>query len=162
MSSPKIVNALKRHKCGLFLLILYIPISCSLIGILAYYMRLPIPVSGSHPFRDVFRFYANPLNSDFSSVHLPALVLSFAYLLYMIISVNTPKPIITIFHIRVFLLILIVLITTLVVVSNVIVPFSSIEFQSSIRLFLYVDVHLIFIFLLTYLPIFRKLKAKLV
>ena len=80
----------------------------------------------------------------------------------MTISVNTPKPIITIFHTRVFLLILIVLITTLVVVSKVIVPFSSIEFQSSIRLFLYVDVHLILIFLLTYLPIFRKLKAKLV
>lgn len=139
------------------LLILYIPISCSLIGILAYQMRSPSPVSGEYPFIDVFWHYANPFNSTYSSVHLITIVLSLAYLLFMALSVSSPKPIISIFHIRIFLLVLIILITVIVLIFNVIGPLYS-SYQDILRLFLYVDVHLILLMLFTYLPIFRKLK----
>ena len=141
----------------LLLLILYIPISCSLIGILAYQMRSPSPVSGDYAFLDVFWHYANPFNSTYSSVHLLTLVLSLAFLLFMVLSVSSSKPIISIFHIRIFLLVLIILITLIVMIFVVLGPSHSTP-QDIIRLFLYVDVHLILLMFLTYLPIFRKLK----
>ena len=162
MSSLKIINGLKRQKTKLLLLLLYIPVSCSLIGLLAYYMRCPSPVEESYPFFDVFWFYANPLNGNFIVVHLPALVLSLAFLLLMIISANSSKPIITIFPIRIILLVLISLITILVMVLNITTPLLFQARNNYMLLFLYVDVHLILVFLLTFLPLFRKLKTKLV
>lgn len=128
-----------------------------MIGILAYQMRSPSPVSGSYLFLDVFWYYANPFNSDFSGVHLLTMVLSLAYLLFMALSLSSSKPIISIFHIRIFLLILIVLITLIVMIFVVLGPGYSTP-QDIIRLFLYVDAHLILLMLFTYLPIFRKLK----
>ena len=162
MSLLKIINGLKRQKYKLLLLILYIPVSCSLIGLLAYYMRFPSPVLWSYPFLDVFWFYANPLNGNFIVVHLPALVLSLAFLILMIISANSSKPIITIYPIRIILLMLIALITILVVVFNAITPALFQARNYYMLLFLYVDVHLILVFLLTFLPLFRKLKTNLV
>ena len=141
----------------LLLLFLYIPISCSLIGLLAYQMRSPSPESGSYEFFDVFWHYANPFSSTYSRVHLITIVLSLAYLLFMALSVSSSKPIISIFHIRVFLLVLIILITIIVLIFNVIGPFYS-SYQDILRLFLFVDVHLILLMLFTYLPIFRKIK----
>ncbi|UCE41852.1 MAG: hypothetical protein JSV17_02365 [Candidatus Aminicenantes bacterium] len=141
----------------LLLIILYIPISCSLIGLLAYQMRSPSPVSGAYPFLDVFWHYANPFNSTYSSVHLLTLTLSIAFLFFMALSVSTSKPVISIFHIRIFLLVLIVLITIIVMIFVVTGPQFTTP-QDIISLFLYVDVHLILLMLLTYLPIFRKLK----
>lgn len=161
MSSLKIIDGLKKHKTKLLLLILYIPVSCSLIGLLAYYMRCPSPVLWSYSFFDVFWFYANPLNGNFIVVHLPALVLSLAFLLLMIISTNSSKPIITIYPIRIILLVLIALITIFVLVFNVITPLLFQAKNYYMLLFLYVDVHLILVFLLTFLPLFRKLKTKL-
>lgn len=149
----------KPQKYTLWLLILYIPVSCSLIGILAYWMRLPSPISGRYPFVDVFWHYANPFNSDFISLHLPTLVFSLAFLLFMAISVNTSKPIISVVHIRVLLLILIVLITMFVKVFSVSLGPLGLRQEGSMGLFLYVDVHMILLYLITYLPIFRKLKT---
>ena len=140
----------------LLLLVLYVPISCSLIGLLAYQMRSPSPVSGDYVFSDVFWHYANPLNSTYSSVHSLTLVLSIAFLLFMALAVSTSKPIISLFHIRVFLLVLIVLITIIVMIFVVFPQYFT--RQDIIRLFLYVDVHLILLMILTYFPIFRKLK----
>lgn len=148
----------KPQKYALLLLIFYIPVSCSLIGILAYWMRLPSPVSGRYPFLDVFWHYANPVNSDFISLHVPTLVFSLALFLFMIISVHTSRPIISIVHIRVLMLILIVLITMFVQVFSVTLGPSGSRQEGSLGLFLYVDVHLILLYLLTYLPIFRKLR----
>jgi len=140
----------------LLLLVLYVPISCSVIGLLAYQMRSPSPVNGEYPFYDVFWHYANPFNSTYSSIHLITIVLSLAYLLFMALSLSSTKPVISIFHIRIFLLVLIVLIT-LIVMMFVVIPRHPSP-QDIIRLFLYVDVHLILLMLFTYLPIFRKLK----
>jgi len=162
MSALKILNALKRHKFKLLLLVLYVPISCSLIGLLAYYMRCPSPVVGSYPFLDVFLFYATPFFGDFGVVHLPTLVLSLAFLLLMVISTDSPKPIITIYPIRIILLVLIALITILAFVINVSTPLRFRPYYYYMLLFLYVDVPLILVYFLTFLPLFRKLKTKLV
>ena len=162
MSVLKILNALKRHKFKLLLLVLYVPISCSLIGLLAYYTRCPSPVDGSYPFLDVFWYYANPLNGDFFVVHFPTLVLSLAFLLLMVTSASSRQPIITIYQIRIVLLVLIALITILVVIFNVSALLLMEPQYAYMLLFFYVDVHLILVFLLTFLPLFRKLKTKLV
>jgi len=162
MSSLKIINGLKRQKTKLLLLLLYIPVFCSLIGFLAYYMKSPTIVIGRDSFIDRFWFYANPLNGNFIVVHLPALVLSLAFLLLMVMSASSSKPIITIYPIRIILLVLISLITILVVVFNVITPLLFQARNYYMHLFLFVDVHLILVFLLTFLPLFRKLKTKLV
>ena len=161
MSSLRIASALRKRKNVLFLLILYFPISFCLIGILAYFMRCPSPVNGSYPFIDVFWFYANPLNSNFSSVHMPTLVFSFAFLLLMVISASISKPVITIFQIRIILLTLIVLITLLVTIFLNIEPLVKQREYVLMNLFLYVDVDLILVFLFTFLPLFRPLKTKL-
>lgn len=162
MRAIKIQNALKRHKFKLLLLILYVPVSCSLIGLLAYYARCPSPVEGSYPFLDVFWHYANPLNIDFFVVHFPTLVLSFAFLLLMVISTSQRQPLITIYQIRIVLLVLIALITILVMIFNVTRMLDVDLLFGYLLLFFYVDVHLILVFLLTFLPLFRKLKTKLV
>ena len=141
----------------LLLLILYVPISCSLIGLLAYQMRSPSPVITAYPFFDVFWHYANPFNSDYSRVHLLTIALSLGILLFLALAISSTKPVISIFHIRIFLLVLIVLITLIVMIFIVLGPGYSTP-QDIIRLFLYVDVHLILLMLFTYLPIFRKLK----
>ena len=161
MRSHKITNALRKRKNKLLLLILYCPISCCLIGILAYHMRCPSPVIGDYPFMDVFWFYANPLNSNFIGVHLPTLVLSFAFLLLMITLTDTSKPIITLFQIRIILLIFIVIITLFVNIFLNIEPNIKEREYIFLQLFLYVDVDLILVFLLTFLPFFRTLKTRM-
>ncbi len=161
MSPTKIINALKKHKIGLLLLILYIPVSCSIIGFLAYYMKSPSIVIESDSFRDVFWFYANPFDSHLGYTHLLTLLLSLAFLLLMILSTNISRPIISIFQIRIVLLMLIAVITISVMIFTVLMPMHW-KPQYPLLLFLHVDVHLVLVFLLTFLPIFRPLKRKLI
>jgi hypothetical protein len=161
MSPTKIIKTLKKQKIGLLLLILYIPVSCSVIGILAYYMKSPSILIESDSFRDVFWFYANPFNSHLGYTYLLTLLLSLAFLLLMILSTNTSRPIISIFQIRIVLLMLIAVITIFVMIFTVLMPLHY-KPQYPLLLFLHVDVHLILVFLLTFLPIFRPLKKKLV
>lgn len=161
MSSLKIINAIKREKFKLFLLVLYIPVSCSLIGLLAYYMKSPALVIENDSFSDVFWFYANPFNGNFGYAHLFTLMLSLAFLILMIISTKTPKPVISIFQIRIILLMLIAVISLLVIIITLVMPLHY-KPQYPLLLFLNVDAHLILVFLLTFLPVFRKLKTQLV
>ncbi len=161
MSPTKIISALKKNKSKLLLLILYIPVSCCLIGSLAYYMRSPAIVIGSYSFIDVFWLYANPFNSNFGYAHLLTLMVSLAFLLLMILSTNTPKPIISIFQIRIVLLMLIAVITIFVMIFTVLMPLH-IKPQYPLLLFLHVDVDLILVFLITFLPFFRPMKRKLI
>ena len=161
MSPSKIIKALKKHKIGLLLLILYIPVSCCIIGILAYYMKSPSIVIESDSFKDVFWFYANPFYNNLGYAHLFTLLLSLAFILLMILSTNASKPIISIFQIRIVLLMLIAVITIFVMIFTVLMPFHY-KPEYPLFLFLHVDVHLVLVFLLTFLPIFRPLKKKLV
>ena len=159
MSSQRNVNSLKRILKKSILVLCYFPISFSLIGILAYQMRTPSPVEGGYPFKDVFLYYANPFNAIFSSIHLPALIFSFVFLLLMVTLVDSPKPIITLTQIRILMLILIVLITGIVQVILTSGLLDYVYRYFFMTLFLYVDVYLILLYLLTYLPTFRKLKT---
>ena len=161
MSLTKIVNALKKNKSKLLLLILYIPLSCCLIGILAYYMKSPGIFIENYSFIDVFWLYANPFSSNFGCAHLLTLMLSLAFLLLMILSTNTSKPIISIFQIRIVLLMLIAAITIFVMIFTVLMPFH-VKPQYPLLLFLHVDVDLILVFLITFLPFFRPMKRKLI
>lgn len=160
MSSQRNANSLKRIVAKSILVLCYFPISFFLIGILAYLMRTPSPVEDSYPFIDVFLYFANPFNSNFSSIHLPALIFSFTFLLLMVTLVDSPKPIITLTQIRILLLVLIVLITIIVQIILTSGPLDYINRYFFMTLFLYVDVHLILLYLLTYLPTFRKLKSR--
>jgi hypothetical protein len=162
MSSQRNVNSLKRILKKSILILCYFPISFSLIGILAYQMRTPSPVEGSYHFTDVFLYYANPFNSNFSDIHLPALIFSLAFLLLMVTLVDSPKPIITLTQIRILLLILIVLITIIIMIILASGLLSYINRYFFMTLFMYVDVHLILLYLFTHLPFFRKLKTTLV
>jgi len=161
MSPIKIVNSLKKNKSKLLLLILYIPASCCLIGILAYYMKSPGILTGSGSFTDVFWSYANPFNSSFGYAHLLTLILGLAFLFLMILSANTSKPIISIFQIRIVLLMLIAVITIFVMIFTVLMPLHF-KPQYPLLLFLHVDLDLIFVFLLSFLPLFRPMKKKLI
>jgi len=161
MSPTGIVNSLKKNKSKLLLLVLYIPVSCCLIGILAYYMRSPGIVIGSDSFKDVFWTYANPFNSNFGYAHLLTLMLSLAFLFLMILSVNASKPIISIFQIRIVLLMLIAVITIFVMIFTVLMPLHF-KPQYPLLLFLHVDVDLVLVFLLSFLPLFRPMKRKLI
>jgi hypothetical protein len=145
----------------------YFPISFALIGILAYESRLMNPVTSSYAFEDVFPYYANPLQSIFTGIHLPAIVFCF-FVLFLLVSVATaPKPLFTLYQIRLILLILLAIMTILVkIFFNVLIimPYrpASIEECFFIPIFLYVDVHILILYLLTYLPQFRKLNHTLV
>jgi hypothetical protein len=157
MSSQRNVNSLKRLLKKSILILCYFPISFCSIGVLAYLMRTPSPIEGSYPFKDVFLYYANPFNS---SIHLPALIFSLAFLLLMATLTDSPKPIITLTQIRILLLILIILITIIIqiILTSGLLNYAHRYFFMT--LFLYVDVHLILLYLLTYLPVFRRLKPK--
>lgn len=161
MSPTRITETIKKQKIGLLLLIFYIPVSCSIIGILANFMKSPGIVIGSNSFMDVFWFYANPLNSNLGHVHLLTLLLSLAFLFLMFLSTNTSRPIISIFQIRIVLLMLIAVITIFVMIFTVLMPLHY-KPHYPLLLFLHVDVDLILVFLLTFLPFFRPLKIKLI
>ncbi len=152
------MSTLKRGIIKSVLVISYFPLSFCLIGLLAYQMRCPSPIEGSYPFKAVFLYYANPLNLRFIGIHLPTLILSFVFLLLMVSYAGTAKPLITLTQIRIILLTLIVIVT---VFANILYvcegPLFAHEYVF-MRLFLYVDVDLILLYLLTYIPIFRNLK----
>jgi hypothetical protein len=162
MSSQRNGNSLKRILKKSILILCYFPISFSIIGVLAYQMRTQSPVEGSYPFKDVFLYYANPFNGNFSSIHLPALIFSLAFLLLMVTLTDSPKPIITLTQIRILLLILVVLITTIVQIILTTGLLNYAHRYFFMTLFLYLDVHLILLYLLTFLPVFRKLKTTLI
>lgn len=147
----------KRLLSKSLLVLCYFPLSFCLIGTLAYQMRTPSPVEGSYHFMEVFLHYANPLNANFMLIHAPALLFSLAYLLLMVTLTETSKPIITLTQIRILLLILIILITIIVHIILTSGLRNYIDRYGFIALFLYVDVHLVLLYLLTYLPVFRRL-----
>jgi len=163
--------AVKQNIRGIWLLVLYLPISCAVIGLLSYLMRLPVPVTGRHAFSDVFWAYALRFLSDFSVLRWIAPALGWVLLLLMVVAVRTRKPILTLVEIRVVLLVLIVIVTLLAkIFANIIgaTPGSARgAFYEGTKnlitlLFLFVDVDFILVLLASYLPIFKSLRRRLV
>lgn len=160
-----------QNKRGVWLLVLYLPISGLVIGLLSNFLRLAVPVTGRRAFVEVFWTYALRFPSDFSVLRWVAPALGWVLLLLMLVAVRTRKPILTLVEIRVILLVLIVIFTLLVkIFTNIMVnapgsaPGLFYEERKNliILLFLFVDVDLILVLLASYLRTFKSLKRRLV
>ena len=158
----------RRRRPGRWLLVLaYVPASCCLVGLTANLLKLQALTAKSHAFKDVFWSYAVPVPGTLSGLHLPALALGFVTLLLLIAMANSKKPVLTLLQVRVILLVLIVLFTIIAKIGSVIAPLSE-GFKVSegfmvpelMLPFLFAGIDLILIYLLTFLPMFRGLKAK--
>jgi hypothetical protein len=140
--------------------VLFVPVSSFLAGVMAYVMRLSASVSGGNGFWDVLRGYGPFWPGTFGARHIPSLVLSLAVLLLLAISTRMAKPLVTLFQIRIILLVLIALLTIFVKIFSVIEP-VGLQTRDIIPLFLYADLDLVLVFFLTFLPTYRRSNAPL-
>jgi len=161
----------RRNRRGIWLLVLYLPISGLVIGLVANLSRLPVPATGSRAFGQVFWAHALRFPSDFSILRWIAPILGWGILLLMLVAVRTGKPIISLFEIRIVLLVLIVIVTFLAKIFTVVLTVApqsgqGLHSHSSkdllVLLFLFVDVDLILVLLASYLRIFKPLNRRLV
>jgi hypothetical protein len=135
--------------------VLFIPASSLAAGVLAYFMRLSAPVSGGNGFWDLLRGYAPFWPGTYGVRHIPSLCLSVAVLLLLAVSQRARKPVVTLFQIRVILLVLLTLLTVLAKIFTVIAPIDPTT-KASMPLFVYADLDLFLVFLMTFLPFYRK------
>jgi len=161
MSRPNKRTRFRNRLLRSVLVIAYFPLSLSIIGLLAYHMRCPSPVVGRYPFRDVFLFYANPLNLKYLAAHSISLLFGFLFLILLASCAETDRPVLTRMQLRIMLVTLIIVFTVLTnIFLNTLLGLSSLNIDARrdilLPLFLYVDVHLILLFLYTFLPLFRR------
>jgi len=161
----------KRNKRGIWILVLYLPISGFVIGLVANLLLLPVPATGSRAFGKVFWVYALRFPSEFSVLRWIAPVLAWLILFLMLVAVRSRKPIISLFAVRVVLLVLIVIVTLLTKIFTTILvlapgsaqePYSSAIKKLVIFLPLFVDVDLILVLATSYLRLFKPLKRRLI
>ena len=154
-------------------LVAYLPTSALTVGLLATIMRLGVVApSGAKGFLDVFFAYALRFPRDFNIVRWVAPALGLVVLVLLSVAIRTAKPIITMVQIRIFLLILIALLTILVKIFSVVLPLTpsgpgaDFSFGTAAPLtaylFLFIDVDLCLVFLATFLPVYRGLRKRLV
>jgi hypothetical protein len=162
MNLPENAASAAKAKTRWLLLVAYVPLCCSIIGLIAYYMRLKAIGSEISAFNNVFWSYAIPRPGTLSGLHIPALGIGLIILFLLISLSYSSKPILTPLQIRIFLLVLIAVLTILAVIMTSI---SAIEEPDARRLplfLLFADIDIALVFLLTFLPMFRRLKTKLV
>lgn len=135
--------------------VLFIPASSLVAGVLAYILRLSAPVSGGHGFWEVFRGFAPFWPGTYGVRHIPSLVLSVTVLLLLAVSQRARKPVVTLSQIRVILLVLLALLTILAKIFIVLVPMDFSAKETS-PLFIYADLDLFLVFLMTFLPSYRR------
>jgi len=140
------------------LVLFYGPMSCLLAGVLASYLLKPL-LTGRRTFWDIFRAYAIPSADTVSSGHWPSLAIGLGLLLLLLISAAAPKPVVRLVPIRILLLVLIVLVTIFVKISIVVSPLANGAMDVA-PLFFFADLDLVFVYLLTFLPLFRRLGGK--
>lgn len=135
--------------------VLFIPASCLAAGVLAYVMRLSAPVSGGNGFWDVLRGFAPFWPGTYGVRHIPSLMLSIAVLLLLPVSQRTRKPVVTLLQVRIILLVLLALLTVLLKIFIVLAPMGFTA-KATAPLFIYADLDLFLVFLMTFLPFYRK------
>jgi hypothetical protein len=140
-------------------IVLFIPASAVSAGILAAIMRLTDPVTGSGGLWAVLWGFAPFWPGTYGVRHIPSLVLSLAVLLLLAASRRTRKPVVSLLQIRIILLILLCLITILAKIFIVVAPMDGTA-KTVIPLFLYADLDLFLVFLLTFLSSFRRPGAR--
>ena len=144
--------------------------SCLFVGFVSTWMGLPVPSTGSRAFADVFLAHALRFPGDFDILRWLTLALGWICLLLMALSLRSRKPIVTAAEVRIVLLVLIVVITLIIQVFLVVGPhperFGLISredlFDLTFYTFLFVDCDLILAFVLTFLPVFKPLKRRMV
>jgi hypothetical protein len=136
-------------------ILLFVPVSSLAAGVLAYIMRLSGPVSGGNFFWAMLRGYAPFWPGTYGVRHIPSLILSIAILLLLAVSQRATKPVVTMSQIRVILLVLLTLITVLAKILYVAGPLDSTA-KTATSLFIYADLDLFLVFLMTFLPSFRR------
>lgn len=162
----------RRPWRGLWLLVLYPPLSCIVVGFLSLIMRLPVPETGSRVPGEVFRAYTLRFPEDSDVLHWAALVLGWVCLLLLTVALRSPKPVLTVAEVRIALLVLIAVITVVVDILSVVRPLASPSPEGYIphdsardvttTLFMFVDIDLILAFAATFLPHFKPLRRRLV
>lgn len=143
----------------------FAPTSGLLAGILAYAMRLPAPGSGGNGLSDVLRGYGPFWPGTYGVRHVPSLILGLAVLVLLIASRRGRKPVVTVFQIRIILLVLIVLLTVFFKIFMVVLwpdPVKRLPLSEAMPLFLYADLDLILVLVATFLPAFRRPPGRLV
>lgn len=136
-------------------IVLFIPASSLAAGALAYIMRLSAPISGSHGFWDVLRGYTPFWPGTYGVRHIPSMMLGVAVLLLLAVSQRARKPVFTLFQIRVILLVLLSLLTILAKIFIVLAPMDPTT-KAATPLLIYADLDLFLVFLMTFLPFYRK------
>ena len=136
-------------------IVLFIPASSLAAGVLAYFMYLSAPVSGGNGFWNILRGYAPFWPGTYGVRHIPSLILSIAVLLLLAESQRGRKPIVTLFQVRVILLVLIALLTIPVKIFMALALMDSTA-KAVTPLFIYADLDLFLVFLMTFLPVYRK------
>jgi hypothetical protein len=140
--------------------VLFIPVSSLAAGVLAYFMRLSAPGSGGNGFWEVLRGYAPFWPGTYGVRHIPSLILGVAVLLLLAVSQRAPKPVVTMFHVRVILLVLLALLTMLGKIL-IVAELTRFTAETTAPLFIYAGLDLFLVFLMTFLPVYRKPDAPL-
>jgi hypothetical protein len=83
------------------------------------------------------------------------MILSVAVLLLLAVSQRACKPVVSLFQIRVILLVLLALLTILTKIFIVLAPMDTTT-KAATPLFIYADLDLFLVFLITFLPFYRK------
>ncbi len=152
-----------KSKAQWILLVAYIPLCCLATGLIAFYMRLKALGSGSVAFKDVFWSYAVPRPGTLSGIHIPALAIGLIILFLLVSLSYWSKPVLTLFQVRIILLVLIALFTILAKIMLTTAPFLVETGALKPSLFLlFADIDIVVVFLATFLPMFRRLKTRLV
>jgi len=135
--------------------VLFIPVSSLAAGVLAYIMRLPAPGSGGYGFWAILRGYAPFWPRTYGVRHIPSLILGVAVLLLLAVSQRAPKPVVTMFQVRVILLVLLAL---LILLGKILIVGELNRFtaETTAPLFIYAGLDLFLVFLMTFLPSYRK------
>ncbi|MFC2156496.1 hypothetical protein ACFLT9_01535 [Acidobacteriota bacterium] len=158
MRNLALAEGVKRNWPKILLLLLYCPMSCFIVGMTACFLRLrgTLAIGANYSFSDVFWYYAIPYPGIYTEMHLFTLAFSMILLSFLLISANSSDHKRHIFHIRILLLVLLTVITLITKIFIVTIPADGgYAALNGLKLFLFVDLDLILLFLLTYLPAFK-------
>ncbi len=161
----------KQRKREIWLLVLYAPISCVLIGLMSIVFRMAVPATGSRDPLEVFKAYALRLPDDFNILRWAALGLGWLILLLMIVSLRSRKPVVTVIQVRVIVLVLFIIVTLAVRIFGIALPLAPTSVsgplaggdsdRASNMLYLFVFMDLFLAAGASHLPLFKPLRHRL-
>ena len=152
MNLPENTAPAVKPKTRWLLLVAYVPLCYLVIGLIAYYMRLKAIGLESFAFKDVFWSHAIPRPGTLSGLHLPALAIGLIILFLMISLSYSAKPVMTLFQVRILLLVLIAVLTILALIMATVIPLVEAGAPKLPLFLLFADIDIVLVFLLTHSP----------